>query len=94
MQCSSCGFEIPPGAKFCPGCAKPVQSVDTHKSYPAYLWAFPILFGIIGGIVAAIVAGAVYKSRWWNLLIVGLCMSFIWAAIYYALGFNTASIMK
>ena len=94
MKCSSCGFEIPPGAKFCPGCGIPIQQVSTHKSYPAYLWALPIIFGAFGGIAAAILAGAVYKARWWNLLIVGFCMSFLWAALYYALGLNVAGTIK
>lgn len=45
--CTDCGFEIPPGTRFCPSCGSDQITVPTYeiKKSPSVL---PLILGILG----------------------------------------------
>lgn len=57
----------------------------SRKGFPSALFLLPILLGMIGGIVGAMLAARVYKSRWWQMIAMGIVFSVIWYVVYIIL---------
>jgi uncharacterized membrane protein YeaQ/YmgE (transglycosylase-associated protein family) len=55
------------------------------KGFPKSLYLLPVCFGIIGGIIGALIAARVYKTKWWQIILVGIITSVIAYVIYAAI---------
>jgi hypothetical protein len=61
------------------------ENAPVKKGFPGTLFLLPIFLGTIGGITGAIIAVKVYKSKWWQMIVVGIIMNLVWYAIYKAI---------
>jgi tetrahydromethanopterin S-methyltransferase subunit D len=65
------------------------DSVEARESqrngFPTVLFLLPILLGILGGIIGALIAAQAYKSRWWQMIAMGIIFSFLWGILWLVL---------
>ena len=55
------------------------------QGFPKSLYLLPVLFGVIGGIIGALIVARVYKTKWWQMILVGIITSVIAYVIYAAI---------
>jgi len=55
------------------------------KGFPKSLYLLPVFFGVIGGIIGALIVARVYKTKWWQMILVGIITSVIAYVIYAAI---------
>lgn len=68
-----------------------VAAKPTRKRYPGVLWLLPLFLGVVGGIIAALISALKYQASWWELLVVGIIMTFLFGVFIFPLigfGFN------
>jgi hypothetical protein len=55
-----------------------VDKMDERERCPGVLWLLPIFMGFFGGIVASVIAGCAFRSRWWDLFIIGFLVQVVY----------------
>jgi len=79
--------EVPPAVED----TSQVTAKPTRKRFPGVLWLLPLFLGVVGGIIAALISALKYQASWWELLVVGIIMTFLFGVFVLPLigfGFN------
>lgn len=62
-----------------------VKPQSKGKGFPKSLYLLPVFFGVIGGIIGALIVARIYKTKWWQMILVGIITSVIAYVIYAAI---------